>query len=113
MPADRTAASVFVSPLMCVESPQLLAAADEIGEAASRVLRNGVMVTAAQLRTAGELLRDGPQPIANGIRANMPGFIDREAQPRNGSLVFQIGILPCRTYRITKRGVAREVEPRV
>lgn len=99
----------LVRPMMCVEAPELLAAADEIGDAPNRMLRNGVVVTAAQLRKAGEILRDGPQPVANGTKANMPGFIDREAQPRNGSLVFQVGILPSRTYRITKRGVAREV----
>jgi hypothetical protein len=110
MPTDPSAASVFVQPLLCVEAPQLLAAADEVGDAPNRVLRNGVVVTAAQLRKAGEILRDGPQPVANGIEAKMPGFIDRMEQPRNGSLVFTVGILPSRTYRITKRGVAREVE---
>lgn len=95
---------------MCVEAPQLFLAADLIADFPSATLVNGVVVTAAQLRKAAEILRDGPQPVANGIKSNMPGFIDREAQPRNGSLVFNVGILPSRTYRITKRGNAREVE---
>lgn len=109
--------AAFAGPMMCVEAPQLLAAAEEIGDAPNRMLRNGVVVTAAQLRKAGEILRDGPQPEVRlprrlASKSNMPGFIDREAQPRNGSLVFTVGILPSRTYRITKRGVAREVETR-
>lgn len=97
-------------PMMCVEAPQLLAAADEMDSAghATRTLRNGVTVTSAQLRAAGEALRDGPQPVCNGLRSNMPGFIDRKAQPRNGSLVFTIGVLPSRTLRITKKGTARD-----
>lgn len=105
-----TGSEPFVRPLMCVEAPDLLAAADRLPDGETGILRNGVAVTSAQLRKAGEILRDGPQPIANGIKANMPGFIDRLAQPRNGSLVLHVGILPSRTYRITKKGVAREVE---
>ncbi len=100
--------------LMCVEAPQLRAAIEQMGDAPSGTLRNGVVVTSAQLSTAAGLLEDGPQPEIRFPRrlrskSNRPGFIDRKSQPRNGSLVFTVGILPSQTYRITKKGTAREV----
>lgn len=93
-------------PLLMVTAPQLLAAADELDGRGK--LRNGVVVTAAQLRKAGEILRDGPQPICNGIKADMPGFIDAERQSGK-SLSLQVGILPSHFYRIDKIGRARAV----
>lgn len=95
--------------LLMVEAPQLFAAADEIeGCDHAHRLRNGVPVTAAQLRKAAEILRDGPQPMCNGQQSNMPGFIHRDQQIGK-SLIFQVGILPSKTYRIDKLGRARIV----
>lgn len=96
-------------PLLMVTAPQLFAAVEEMPNAAT--LRNGVEVTRAQLQRAAEILRDGPQPVCNGLKSDMPGFIDREQNRRRGrSLVFTVGILPSHTYRITKAGRATEVE---
>ena len=91
-------------PLLVVTAPWLFNALDIMNETAT--LRNGVQVTKAQVRKAAEILRDGPQPIANGIQDDMPGFIDRNVQSGK-SLVLQVGILPKRTYRIDKLGRAR------
>lgn len=91
-------------PLLMVTAPQLLAAVEDMPNAAW--LRNGVEVTRAQLQKAAEILRDGPQPVCNGIKDDMPGFIHREQQTGR-SLVFQVGILPSRTYRIDRVGRAR------
>lgn len=90
--------------LMMVSAPQLLKAVEEMGE--TGVLVNGVKVTKQQVRKAGEILRDGPQPVCNGIAADMPGFIDKAAQSGK-SLTLQVGILPSRIYRIDKLGRAR------
>jgi len=68
-----------------------------------------VIVTAAQLRRAGVILRDGPQPVANGIKADMPGFIEPESQYGDGTLVLQVGILPSRLYEIDPAG--QEITP--
>lgn len=92
--------------LLMVTGPQLLDAAEKLGTRKRGTLRNGVRVTAAQLRKAGEILRDGPQPVCNGIRDDMPGFIHREQQTGK-SLVLQVGILPSSTYRIDAIGRAR------
>lgn len=90
---------------MMVNATQLLSAAEQLeasGEA-QRAMTNGVVVTPAQLRKAGEILRDGPQSVANGIKSDMPGFIHRDQQ-KDGVLVFQVGILPSRTYEIDAAG---------
>ena len=95
--------------LLLVEAPALLAAADALEETKISVrLRNGVKVTPAQLRKTAQILSDGPQPFCNGIKSNMPGFIDRDAQTGQ-SLVFKVGIIPSTTYRIDKLGRARKV----
>lgn len=97
--------------LLMVEAPALFSAADALEETnltTPVALRNGVKVTAAQLRKAAEILRDGPQPIVNGIKSNMPGFIHREDQTGK-SLVLKVGIIPSTTYRIDKLGRAREI----
>ncbi len=72
------------------------------------LLRNGVRVNPAQLFKAGQILRNGPQPIANGISANMPGFV-RANDQTGKSFVFCVGIIPQKIYRIDTRGRAREV----
>lgn len=92
-------------PLLMVTARQLLSATENMPRAAR--LRNGVAVTRAQLQKAAEILRDGPQPVCNGIKSDMPGFIDREAQ-KGKSLIFQVGILPSRMYRIDRVGRARQ-----
>lgn len=91
---------------MMVDGPQLLRAADQIDKPTA--LLNGVVVTSAQLRKAGRILSDGPQSVCNGLRSNMPGFIDADAQTGK-SLLLQVGILPSRKYRIDKIGRARDV----
>lgn len=103
-----SSASLMPDPLLMVTAPQLFTAVEFMPEAARLV--NGVEVTRAQLKKAAEILRDGPQPVANGLRADMPGFIDRAAQ-RGRSLVLQVGILPSRTYRITRTGRATQAAP--
>lgn len=91
--------------LMIVYAQQLLDAADEMEDRGSArgSLKNGVTISPAQLRTAGEILRDGPQPVCNGIEADMPGLIDSNAQT-DKSLIFQVGILPSKLFRIDELG---------
>lgn len=67
-------------------------------------LKEPVPVTPEQLEAAGQILADGPQPICNGIKDQMPGFIEAEQQEQEDVLVFQVGILPSRTYRIAQDG---------
>jgi hypothetical protein len=92
--------------LVMVTAPQLLAAVEDMPEAAK--LRNGVSVTRAQVQKAGEILRDGPQPVCNGIRDDTPGFIFR-SQQKGKSLVLNIGVLPSRKVRITPTGRVKEL----
>lgn len=96
-----------MNDLLVVTAPGLLVLAERIGDQPGRaVLRNGVKVTGAQIKKAGEILRDGPQPVVNGLQDDMPGFIDKEKQTGK-SLTLQVGILPSRTYRIDAIGRAR------
>jgi hypothetical protein len=92
--------------LLMVTGPQLLAAAEDMPSAAT--MTNGVTVTRAQVQKAGEILRDGPQPVCNGIRDDMPGFIFR-TQQKGKSLVLNIGVLPSRRVRITPTGRVKEL----
>lgn len=94
--------------VMMVTGPQLLRAADDLGELQTARLRNGVTVTHAQIRRASEILRNGPQPVCNGITSDMPGFIDAERQ-KPYVLVLQVGILPSRCYEIDPSGTASSV----
>ncbi len=84
----------------------MLAAAEAMPNAAT--LKNGVAVTRAQVQKAGEVLRDGPQPVCNGLRDDMPGFIFR-SQQKGKSLVLSIGVLPSRRVRITPTGRVKEL----
>jgi len=101
--------------MMLVFGPQLVDAAAEMRERGLQVgrLREPVAVTPEQLETAGRILSDGPQPIANGITADMPGFIDAEQQEHPGVLVFTVGILPSTTYRIDRSGEVLTTPARV
>lgn len=96
-------------PLLMVTAPGLLVLAERIGDGAERVvLRNGVKATGPQIKKAGEILRDGPQPVVYGLQDDMPGFIDK-AKQTGKSLTLQVGILPSRTYRIDSIGRAKLV----
>jgi hypothetical protein len=107
MAAQREAGGM-TSPcdLMMVTAPQLLAAAEDMPNAAT--LRNGVSVTRAQIQKAAEILRDGPQPVCSGLQSDMPGFIFR-SQQKGKSLVLNIGVLPSRRVRITPTGRVKEL----
>ena len=93
--------------LLMVTAPQLLAAAETMPNAAT--LSNGVGVTRAQVQKAGEILRDGPQPMCNGLKDDMPGFIFKSEQ-KGKSLLLNIGVLPSRRVRITPTGRVRELD---
>ena len=88
---------------MIVNSKQLDNAADEIGEGA-RKTKEGVLVTAAQLRTAARILREAEPSVCNGLSAERPGFIEAEDQDDPDVLVFQMGILTGASYRIRPDG---------
>ena len=87
---------------MIVDSKQLDAAADSVGDGV-RKTSNGVPVTAAQCKTAARILREAEPSVCNGIAAERPGFIEPEDQEK-GLLVFQMGILTGATYRIRPDG---------
>lgn len=91
---------------MIVLAQQLLDAANEMRARGTKLgqLKEPVKVTPDQLQKAGEILRDGPQPVANGIRSDMPGFIHAENQETDDVLVLDVGILPSRQYRIGRDG---------
>lgn len=91
---------------MIVFAQQLLSAAGEMRKGGIKLglLKEPVAVTPDQLQRAGEILRDGPQPIANGVTADMPGFIEPDSQDSDDVLVFQVGILPATTYKIDRDG---------
>lgn len=86
--------------LILVSSAYLQDAADS----PAIVLRNGVRASAAQLAMAAELLRVSEPSICNGVTAERPGYIDANRQKSDDVLVFEIGILPCETYRIDRKG---------
>lgn len=96
--------------MMMVEAPTLFAAVTQLrsGNRREGLLRNGVMANVDQLRKAGEILRDGPQPYCNGVASHMPCFIYAEDQSGR-SLTIHVGILPSRRYRIDVLGRAREL----
>lgn len=99
---------------MIVYAQQLLDAAAEMraeGRQLGRLSEEPIKVTAAQLQKAGEILRDGPQPIANGIKSDMPGFIDAEDQARDDTiLTLHVGILPSTAHHIARDGVLLDGE---
>jgi hypothetical protein len=71
----------------------------------------GVTVTAAQLDTAARILREADPSIANGIKTERPGFIERRSQGDPEVLVFRMGILPSTEYRIDRRGSVLSITP--
>lgn len=83
---------------MIVYAQQLLTAADEMEQRRSPkgALSNGIVVTPALLRKAGEILR-----------SDMPGFLETESQDGRG-VILQVGILPARRYRIDGAGEATD-----
>lgn len=99
---------------MLVSSKVLVAAAEELRSDGSthRALKNGVIVTPAQLDTAAKILRDAEPSICNGNVQERPGFIEPEQQDDDQQeLIFVMGILPSATYRIDREG--RVLEPAV
>lgn len=92
---------------MIVYADQLKDAAEDMGARGLTIGKlppENVVVTAEQLATAGRILDDGPQPIANHVTSAMPGFIEVDMQTNDGWLVFQVGILPQRLYNIARDG---------
>ena len=76
---------------MIVYAQQLLHAAEDMrsrGLSTGRFEKDHVSFTPDQIEAAGRILADGPQPIANGIKADMPGFIEVEQQESADVLVF-------------------------
>lgn len=92
---------------MIVFGRQLTKAAEDMRERGMKIGKlppELVPVTPDQLTAAGKILGEGPQPIANGIKSDMPGFIDAELQEASDVLLLQVGILPSKTYRIARDG---------
>lgn len=92
---------------MIVYAKQLADAAADMrarGLKAGRFEKEAVSFTPAQLETCARVLGEGPQPIANGIKADMPGFIDEDQQGGKAGLVLSVGILPSREWQIAPDG---------
>jgi hypothetical protein len=97
---------------MIVSSKSLEVAATALRDQGREIgtTSNGVLVTAAQLDRAARVLRELPPSVCNGIRAELPGFIESESQYRPDRLVFEVGILPARSYVIDRDGSLIEGE---
>ncbi len=98
---------------MMLFASQLMEAAGQLragGRALGVLVKEDVPVTPDQLETAGRILAEGPQPVANGVKSDMPGFVEADQQEDPEVLLFQVGILPSRTYRIARDGTALEDE---
>lgn len=68
-------------------------------------------VSAAQLDAAAAILRNGEKSVITsppGLASEheLPGFIDKGRQDPNDPnvLVFEVGIIPARLYRIDRQG---------
>ena len=91
---------------MIVFAKQLIGAAEEMRSRGINLgtLKEPVKVTPEQLATAGRIIAEGPQPIANGMKADMPGFIEADQQESEDVLLLTVGILPSREFRIARDG---------
>lgn len=105
-----------VDRLMMVGSKALDGAADRIGADLPdpAPLANGVVVTAAQCRTAARIIRDADPSVitsaSGGARVTLnepverPAYIDAGRQDDPKVLCLDVGILPTETYRIDRKG---------
>jgi hypothetical protein len=96
---------------MIVSSASLLRGAQAIRESGrgTAPLGNGVVVSAAQLEKAAEILQEADPAVITSPRRmassqERPGFIEPESQETDEALVFQMGILPSIIFRIDRDG---------